>query len=281
MKFYIAVGAAVFAGIIGLMALFGSWYTIDQGERGVILRNGAIIGTAEPGLGFKLPFVDVVAEINVQSRSRRYEGVESYSRDQQLATLVLSVNYHLPPDQVSQVYAQYGGEEGILTRLVDRRVYELAKTTFGQFNASTAIQERGRLNAEIASAIQAAVLGPVIIDSVQIEDISFSVVYEQSIEARMLAEVEVQKRTQELAQQKVQAEITVTQAQATADAVLAAAKAQADATRLAGEAEADAIRAKGSALLDNPALVSLITAERWDGSLPSTMPPDATVPFLN
>ena len=31
---------------------FGSWYTIDQGERGVHLRNGAVVGSADPGLGF-------------------------------------------------------------------------------------------------------------------------------------------------------------------------------------------------------------------------------------
>lgn len=281
MRFYVGLGLGLLAFLFGVSIIFGSWYTIDQGERGVLLRNGAITGTAEPGLGFKAPFVDSVVEISVQSQSRRYEQVESYSRDQQLATLVLSVNYRIASDQVEEVYSQYGGADGLLTRLVDRRVYELAKTVFGRFNASTAIQERGRLNSEIATAIQTAVVGPVIIEAVQIEDISFSAVYEQSIEARMLAEVEVQKRQQELAQQKVQAEITVTQAQAQADAVVAAAKAQADATRLAGEAEADAIRAKGDALRQNPELIGLVTAESWDGKLPSTMLPNASVPFIN
>nr|WP_295891518.1 prohibitin family protein [uncultured Devosia sp.] len=278
--------------IVGISVLFGSFYTIDQGERGVLLRNGAVTGTAEPGLGYKLPFIDSVVEVNVQSRSRNYPDVESYSRDQQLATLVLSVNYRIPADQVEQVYAQYGGEEGVVTRLLDRRVFELAKTVFGQFNAETAIRERGRLNADVAAAIQGAVKGPVIIESVQIEDISFSDVYEQSIEARMLAEVEVQKRQQELAQQKVQAEITVTQAKAAADAQVAeaearakavtlAGEAQANITRLAGIAEADAIKAKGDALRANPELVSLITAENWNGELPTTMVPGGAVPFIN
>jgi regulator of protease activity HflC (stomatin/prohibitin superfamily) len=283
---------AVIVLVLGISTIFGSFYAIDQGERGVLLRNGAVTGTAEPGLGYKLPFIEGVVEISVQSRSRLYENVEAYSRDQQLAALKLSVNYRIPPDQVEQVYAQYGGEEGVLTRLVDRRAFELTKTVFGQFNAETAIRERGRLNAEVASAIQSAVVGPVIIESVQIEDISFSAVYEQSIETRMLAEVEVQRRQQELAQQRVQAEITVTQAQAAADARLAeaeataaatllAGQAQADVTRLAGEAEAFAIRAKGDALRDNPELVHLITAESWNGQLPTTMVPSGAVPFIN
>eukprot|EP01032_Pedospumella_encystans_P028025 gene28025-31655_t len=166
------------AGIAGLMVVTGSFYTVDEGERGVILRTGAVVGTAEPGLGFKLPFLDRVVKVSVQSRAQIYDQVATYSRDQQAADLKLSVNYRLPPDQVERIYADYGGEDGIVNRLVDRRVYEQTKTVFGRFNAATAIQERARLNAEIETAIREAVVGPVIIDSVQVENIDFSDAYE-------------------------------------------------------------------------------------------------------
>src|SRR5690625_5489939 len=139
----------------------------------------------------------------------------------------------------------------MVSGLIDRRVNEHAKTVFGLFNAQEAIQERGRLNQQVSAAITAALTGPIIVESVQVESVAFSEVYEASIEARMLAEVEVQKRTQELDQQRVQAQITVTMAQAEADARLAQAEAQAQAIRLAGEAEAEAIRARGDALRDN------------------------------
>ena len=50
--------------ILGALVLVAivtsSWYTVDQGERGVMLRNGAVIGEAEPGLGFKIPLIDTV-----------------------------------------------------------------------------------------------------------------------------------------------------------------------------------------------------------------------------
>lgn len=36
--------------------LLGSWYTVDETERGVLLRNGALVGAVEPGLSFKIPF---------------------------------------------------------------------------------------------------------------------------------------------------------------------------------------------------------------------------------
>jgi regulator of protease activity HflC (stomatin/prohibitin superfamily) len=276
------VGLCLFAiALVGLTIIFGSWYTIDQGERGVVLRNGAIIGSAEPGLHFKLPIIDSVQKISVQSRAQTYEKMLTYSRDQQTAELRLSVNYRIHPDQVSDVYSVYGGEEGLLSRLIDRRVYEQTKNVFGQFNAVTSIQDRSRLNSEIFAAIRDAIKGPVIIESVQMENIDFSEAYEHSIEQRMLAEVEVQKIRQNAEREKITAEITVIQAKAKADAVRAEAQANADAIRLKGDAEASAIRAKGEALRDNPNLVGLVQAERWNGILPTTMVPGSTVPFLN
>jgi regulator of protease activity HflC (stomatin/prohibitin superfamily) len=273
--------AAVFVGIIALAILGGSFYTVDQGERGVVLRNGAVVGTAEPGLGFKLPIVDSVRSVTVQTQARLYENVMVYSRDQQTAELQVSVNYRLPSDQVEQVYSDFGGQSGIVTRLLDRQVPENVKNVFGRFNAVTAIQERGRLTFEIQEAIQKAVTGPMIIESVQIENIDFSDAYEASIEQRMLAEVEVQKVQQNAEREKVQAEIKVIQAQADADARVAQATAEAKAIRLRGEAEAQAIRVRGQALAQNPGLVNLVAAENWDGKLPSTMVPGSAVPFVN
>jgi regulator of protease activity HflC (stomatin/prohibitin superfamily) len=164
---------------------------------------------------------------------------------------------------------------------LDRKVFDESKNIFGQFNAVTAIQDRSRLVAEIQMRLQSAVVGPIIIESVQIENIDFSEVYENSIEQRMLAEVEVQKVEQNALKEVATAKITVTRAQAEADAQVAQAKAQAEATRLAGNAEAEAINAKGQALRDNPALIELVAAERWDGVLPTTMVPGAAVPFIN
>lgn len=281
MKLYRTLAGLVALALLALIVIFGSIFTVDEGMRGVVLRLGAVRGIAEPGLGFKMPLMDKVVPVSVQTHSALYRDMEAYSRDQQLAEMDVSVTYRLLPSEVDKVYAQYGSAEGLVARLIDRRVNEHAKTVFGRFNASEAIQERGRLNQEVSAAITAALTGPLIVESVQVESVAFSEVYEQSIEARMLAEVEVQKRTQELDQQRVQAQITVTQAQAEADARLARAEADAKAVRLAGEAEADAIRARGQALRDNPELVGLVTAESWDGTLPSTMIPGAALPFIN
>jgi len=275
----ILVGLVV---VVAAILIFSSMFTVDQGYRGVVLRLGAFERIAQPGLGFKMPLVDKVVMVRVQTNSKVYDRMETYSRDQQLAELRVSVTYRLVPEMVHEVYAQFGSEDGVVSRLIDRRVNELVRTVFGQFNAVEAIQQRSSLNQKVADAVM-SVIDPniVVIESVQVEDIAFSSAYEQSVEARMMAEVEVQRRTQELEQQRIQAQIVVTQAQGAADARVAEAKAQAEATRLAGDAEASAIRAKGEALRDNPELVALVTAEAWNGVLPSTMLPGGTLPFIS
>lgn len=283
-KSILGTGAFVAAGIVALTVIFGSWYTIDDGYRGVILRNGAVVGTAEPGLNFKTPWIEEVVHVSVRDNIREYgikHPFEAYSRDQQSAKMKVTVNYRIPADKVLEVYSQYGGEEPLLSRLLDRQVFDKVKTVFGQFSAASAISERARLGQEATAAVMESVDGPLIISSVQLEDIEFSEEYEAAIEQRMKAEVEVATKRQHLERERVEAEIKVTQAQALADSNLAVAKAEAEGIEIKGRAEATAVEVKGRALRDNPSLVGLVQAERWDGQLPKSMIPNGTVPFLD
>lgn len=281
MNRFLGIVLATFVALAGLSVVFGTWYTIDQGVRGVILRNGALVGIAPPGLGFKLPLIDSVQKISVQTHVETFDAMHTYSKDQQPAQLKLSVNYRVAPEKVAELYSAYGSVEGALARVIRPNVNQHAKIVFGGYTAVSAIQDRGKLNAEIEDAIRRGSTGPVQVESVQVENIDFSKAYEQSIEQRMLAEVEVQRLRQNADREKVQAEITVTQAMARANAVRAQAQADADAIRLRGEAEASAIRARGAALGEHPTLVSLVQAERWNGVLPTTMVPGSALPMLS
>jgi len=144
------------------------------------------------------------------------------------------------------------------------------KTIFGQYDAVRAIQERAGLNIDIADAVTSAITGPIQIISVQVENIDFSEAYEQSVEQRMLAQVEIQRREQNLRTTEVEAQIARTRAEGEANAI-----------RLRGEAEGAAIRARAEALRMNADLVQLQAVEKWDGKLPTTMVPSTALPFIN
>jgi regulator of protease activity HflC (stomatin/prohibitin superfamily) len=267
--------------LFALTIFFGSWYQIDQGERGVHLRNGAVIGSSEPGLGFKIPVFDTIKRVSVQNLNAQYEKVPAYSKDQQTAEIKVSVSFHVPPGNVVELYSEYGSIEGLTSRVVDRQVPTQVENVFGRYTAVSAVQNRVQLVQDVTKAIRDAVKGPIVVDSVQIENIDFSDAYEKSIELRMQAEVLVQTEKQNLEKEKVNAEIAVTQAKGQADSSLARARAQAEATRLKGDAEAAAIKARAEALAQNQNLVELIKAERWDGKLPTTMIPGTAVPFIS
>jgi regulator of protease activity HflC (stomatin/prohibitin superfamily) len=258
----------VLIGALALYVVLSSWYVVDQGERAVVLRLGAIVGESGPGAHFKLPWVDTVRLITVQNQNRQYGSLEAYSRDQQPAILTVSVSFVV--SDPSAVYEQYGDLDGAIRRLVDPRAMAEVKTIFGQYDAVRAIQERASLNADIGRAVTAVVTGPVNIISVQVENIDFSEAYEQSVEQRMLAQVEIQRREQNLRTTEVEAEIARTRAEGEANAI-----------RLRGEAEASAIRARADALRANPDLVQLQAVEKWDGKLPQTMVPGSALPFVN
>ena len=267
--------------VLLLIALMGSWYTVNETERGVLLRNGALVGVVEPGLSFKIPLIETVKRISVQSNATTYQGLQAYSKDQQTATLNVSVSWHVVPAEVGKVYMQYQDLDGLVSRLISRQVPTQVENVFGQYNAVSAVQNRGKFVADVTKAIRDSVTGPVVIDGVQVENIDFSDDYERSIALRMKAEVEVKTREQMLATEQVEAQIVVTRAQAEADSKVAQAKADAEATRLRGSAEADAIKAKTLALSSNPMLIELTKAERWDGKLPSTVLPNGTLPFID
>ncbi len=47
---------AIAIGVLAVVVLpFLSYYTVNEGERGILLRYGKIVKVAEPGLGFKIP----------------------------------------------------------------------------------------------------------------------------------------------------------------------------------------------------------------------------------
>ena len=267
--------------VLLLIALMGSWYTVNETERGVLLRNGALVGVVEPGLSFKIPLIETVKRISVQSNATTYQGLQAYSKDQQTATLNVSVSWHVVPAEVGKVYMQYQDLDGLVSRLISRQVPTQVENVFGQYNAVSAVQNRGKFVADVTKAIKDSISGPVVIDGVQVENIDFSDDYERSIALRMKAEVEVKTREQMLATEQVEAQIVVTRAQAEADSKVAQAKADAEATRLRGNAEADAIKAKTLALSSNPMLIELTKAERWDGKLPTTVLPNGTLPFID
>ena len=271
-------GIAVAALVVGAMFSASPFYTVDQGEAGVVLRFGKVVKTAEPGLGFKIPLSDQVVKMTTRTEKRVYQNLQSYSADVQEAAIRVTVNYRIQPALAADVYAKYGRD--FAERMIDPIVPKRLKEVFGQYQAQTVVNDRVRLGQEVEEAIKASVPAEIVIESVQIENIDYSDAYETAIEAAAQAEAEVRKSRNELERERIEAEKKVVQARAQAESRRQTAQAEADAIKVRGDAEAQAIAAKAKAFIDNPGYVNLIAVERWDGRLPTTQLPGSAVPFV-
>lgn len=263
-----------------LLVTFGSWYQVDQGERGVLLENGKLLRVVDPGLGFKIPIIESVRFVSVRDQNV-VMNLEAYSYDQQPASMQVSVTYRVPADRVADLYSEYGTLSNLQTRVIERRTPDAVKNAFGKYTAVRAIQEREKLGIDATQAVVNAMRdAPVQIVGVQVEEVGFSQAYEQSIEQRMLAQVQIETTRQQKETATINAEIKVVNATAEADARRQEYQAQAEGIRLKGEAEAEAIKARAQALSENTNLVNLIAVEKWNGALPTTQVPNSTLPFI-
>ncbi len=257
--------ATVALAFIGLIVLFGSFGTIDAGERGVKTRLGAIRGTIQPGLYIKLPLIETVTIMNVRTQSltaTKKDPLSAASNDLQDTRLAVVVNYHIEPSTVANLYQQYGTAETYYHNVVEPLIIATIKATASQYTAAEQIQKRLEMSAKALTALGTAFEGKnVAIEKADITDVSFSDSFTQSIEAKVTAVQNAETAKNKLEQIKFEAQQTIETA-----------KAQAEAIRI----QASAINSQGGA-----DYVALQAIAKWNGQLPVQMIPNATLPFIN
>lgn len=255
-------------------------FTINEGERGVLLTTGHVSEIVIPGLHFKMPFMQEVVKMSIRTTTSTFTNIRMYSFDQQPATLDISVTWHHTPDQIQAAYVKYGSD-GIVKTSVFPKLLDLSKNVFGKVTAVQSIQNREELTEAIAKELKEIMVGsPLVIESIQIQNVTFSPAYIKAVELAAQAKADVERARSELLRVEQEAMQQVKKAESDAKAIQLRADAEAHATTVRGEAEAIAITVRGKAFRENPNLPSLITAEKWDGKLPVTMLPGASLPFV-
>ncbi len=303
-KLGIDTGLKIFIAFIALILLIaagtGSFFTVDAGEKAVVLTFGEISRTADPGLHMKIPFVQTVKKFNVRVQKATFgrgEGalaeqpvLSAYSFDQQIIeSYRLSITWSYDADKIDQVYKYFGTgvSDNIFHTVISPVVQQSTKTILGQYTAVTIVQDRAKLDHSIAQIMEEQLKEyPVKILSIQLEDVNFSKNYESIIEQTAQKKQEVETARNELQKVQIESQKQVAQAEAENKAIKLQADAEAYRITVQAKAEADAIKLKGDALRNNKELVDLTIAEKWDGSVPQTVVASgeggsSVVPLLN
>jgi regulator of protease activity HflC (stomatin/prohibitin superfamily) len=207
------VGAAI--ALVALIFLSGTFGTVGAGERGVLLRFSAVTGTIfDEGLYFKIPYVHSVVLMSTQIQ--KYTApVGSSSKDLQVVTTEVTLNYQLNPSAVGETYRNMRQDyEG---RVVQPYIQEAVKSTTANFDAEQLITRRPQVKDELQDLMTER-LAPLGITVVQlsITDFQFSSTFQDSIEAKVKAVQQALEAENALRRVEFEAQQAITRAQAEA-----------------------------------------------------------------
>ena len=273
--------AGIFSAVAILYAfvLLPSFGMVQAGSRGVVLQWGAVTGRVlDAGLYFVTPLVQTVEPMDVQTRAYAAHAAAA-SHDLQQVSTDITVNYQLDPGKVSDVYQNL--RHDYESRILAPSVQNVVKAATAKYPAEGLITNRAAVVLDIEALLKESVAPHgMLINGINLTNFTFSKDFEAAIEAKAVAQQNVQVEQNKLRQIEVSAQQQVTQAKAAADATIAKANGDAEATKLNGDAAAYAIRARAAALRENPNLVELNAVDKWDGKLPTTQVPGSALPFI-
>jgi regulator of protease activity HflC (stomatin/prohibitin superfamily) len=233
-------------GLIAIIIIFGSFGTVGAGERGVLLQFGAVKDKIfGEGLYFKIPFVQRVVKIDVKVQKDEVPASAS-SKDLQVVTSKIALNYHLAPDSVNKIWQEIGKDYNI--RIIAPSIQEAVKSVTAKFTAEELITKREEVKEKIKANLAERLLEhAIIVDEFNIIDFYFSDAFNNAIEAKVTAEQLKLKAERDLERIKIEKEQKIAEAEGKARAILIEAR----------------------ALMANPKVVELRWIEKWNGEVPT------------
>ena len=262
-------------GIVAIVLLTGSMYTIGAGQRGVLLTwgNPSSLPISQ-GFHWKIPVAQTVIKVDVQTQ--KYEAdASAASSDLQVVSTKIAVNYHLPADSVVDLYTKIGMDYE--SKVIQPAVQETVKASTAQFSAEELITQREMVKVKIDEALKARLLSQgIYMETTSITNFDFSQQFNNAIEAKVTAEQNALTAKNVLAQRQYEAMQAVAQANGTAQSVLLQAEATAAARLVIAQAEAKALELQKEQAAPNVLELRTIEVQKeyathWNGQLPTTV----------
>jgi prohibitin 2 len=254
----IAFGVVVI--LVGLVIVPQSMGTVGAGERGVVLRLGAVTDrTLDEGLYFKTPFMETVKIMTVQTLAF-VDDAAAASKDLQTVSTQVTLNYSLDPTKVNFVYQNFRYDYEV--RIVDPAVQEAVKAGTAQYTAAQLITERPTVKTNIEDRIRERLEEKgMVVDTLQLTDFQFSDSFNTSVESKVKAEQLAQEAENKLTQIEVEARQAKQKAEGERDAAIARAQGAKQSSILKAQGEAEAVVLTATAQAEATVLAANAQAE--------------------
>jgi len=268
--------------ILVIVLATSAFVIVESGHVGVIVTLGAV--QPEPlseGFHLKKPFMDTIVQTDVRLTKAVSKSVAA-SKDLQTVETQVSVQYSLTGAVAPRTYQRIGTRDVVAATVIEPAIQESVKAVTAQFTAEQLVTRRAEVKQQIQTAIESFIRvtledkdvpTALTIANVAITDFEFSDEFNKAIELKVRAEQEALQAVNEKTRRVTQAEAGYQERKLAADG-------EAYEIEAASKAKADAIAREAKALKNNPQLIQLRLAEKWDGTLPRFTGGE-TIPLIN
>jgi len=255
--------------ILLLIILVIGWSTfviVPAGHRGVVLLWGSvekrIMGE---GLNFKMPIAESVIKVDVKVQPHPFKEIDASSREYQMVKMTGMMNFHIDPAYVNDLYQKVGLD--FADKVIDPAFNDFVKEVVPTYPIGEILPKREEIRQRAMKKLGDNLSRyHIIVDDIYFANIRFSTGYEGAVEAKQVAQQQVETQKQVLAQREIEAQQKVATAKGEAESILVVAQGQAKAN--------DALSRSIT-----PILVQYKGVEKWNGILPQVS--GGAIPFID
>jgi regulator of protease activity HflC (stomatin/prohibitin superfamily) len=248
------------------IVLWGCFAIVPAGHRGVVLWWGSvekrIMGE---GLNFKVPIAERVIKVDVKVQPHPFKEIDASSKEYQMVKMTGMMNFHIDPAFVNDLYQKVGLD--FADKVIDPAFNDFVKEVVPTYPIGEILPKREEIRKRAMAKLgENLARYHIIVDDIYFANIRFSPGYEGAIEAKQVAQQQVETQRQVLAQREIEAQQKVATAKGEAESIQVVAQGQAKAN--------DALSRSIS-----PILVQYKSIEKWNGILPQVS--GGATPFVN
>ena len=248
------------------VVLWSCFAIVPAGHRGVVLWWGSvekrIMGE---GLNFKVPMAERVIKVDVKVQPHPFKEIDASSKEYQMVKMTGMMNFHIDPAFVNDLYQKVGLD--FADKVIDPAFNDFVKEVVPTYPIGEILPKREEIRKRAMAKLgENLARYHIIVDDIYFANIRFSPEYEKAIEAKQVAQQQVETQRQILAQREIEAQQKVATAKGEAESIQVVAQGQAKAN--------DALSRSIS-----PILVQYKGIEKWNGILPQVS--GGAVPFVN
>ncbi len=248
---------------IGIIVIFfilltffwGAFVIVPAGHRGVVLWWGSVENRVMgEGFNLKVPFAERVIKVDVRVQPHPFKEIDAASKEYQMVKLTGMMNFHIDPSYVNDLYQKVGLD--FANKVIDPAFNDFVKEVIPFYQITEVLPKREEIRKRAMTKLGDNLARyHIIVDDIYFANIRFSPGYENAVEAKQIAQQQVETQRQILAQREIEAQQKVATAKGEAESILVVAQGQAKAN--------DALSRSIS-----PILVHYKSIEKWNGILP-------------